>query len=1013
MSPDLPTNSLADPAATATGGEVAPGVAPPPPATDRYALGEEIARGGMGVVHRATDAVLGREVAVKVLADRYGPRSGAARRFADEARITGQLQHPGIPPVHDLGTLPDGRPFLAMKLIKGRTLADHLRERPDPSADRGRFVPIFEGVCQAVGYAHAHGVVHRDLKPHNVMVGTFGEVQVMDWGLAKLLGYRAAAAADPDAEAGTEIRTLRGPEEGYTEAGSVLGTPAFMPPEQAIGAVDEIDARSDVFGLGAVLCAVLTGRPPFVGNTPESTRKLAARGKLDECFERLDACGADPELVALCKRCLSPEKAARPADGGEVAAAVAALRQAADERARRAELDRVRAEGERAAADLRAAEHRRRARLRLALAAALGLLVATGGALGWWADRQAADRHRAETDREAAELRRERAEAQGQAAEARLRFDAEQRAAADRERLARATASASALLDQAEAALRADDPDRAAVALSAAAARLTDGAAAALADRLARLRKDLDVLRDLNDVYRFRWTPVDGGGRPPVDEVAGRFRAALLRYGADPLTVSPAEAAARIAASPVRERLVNALDRQLWLYTGGERVRTALRLADPDPLRDAARDMIARDGRKKAAAKWSADPRVIDQPSWFVALLGESVAVPVERRREMLRSALQWRPGDLVLLMTLGYTYPALQKEGAEERLRWFQAAVAVAPRNPAAHLSLALAMKYTGDLDGAEVSYREAIRLDPKYAVAHNNLGVVHSLRGDLGAAEACRREAFRLDPRSPYVLANLGHQLRLQGEAVESAARLAEAVRLDPRYRLAHYHLALTLLDLGEPDRAIASLEAYRKLDPKGAAAASLTVARRMRALLPRLPGVVAGTDRPATPAEALDFADLLRRPFQKRYAAAARWYAEAFAARPSGSVKTLADAACAAARAGRGDGADAPADPAERAALRARALVWLRTALAAQQKRPVAPADTDRVASDWDLGYWQWVPDLAGVRPGVGRLGMPAVERAEWDALWADVRAARAAVRKPPPPPAVAPPPRPVTR
>src|SRR5262245_25696389 len=140
----------------------------------------------MGVVHRATDAVLGREVAVKVLQEKYDPDSGTARRFADEARITAQLQHPNIPAVHDLGTLPDGRPFLAMRLIKGDTLDDLLAARPDPGHDRGRFVAAFEQVCQALAYSHAHGVLHRDLKPANVMVGKFGEVQVMDWGLAKV-----------------------------------------------------------------------------------------------------------------------------------------------------------------------------------------------------------------------------------------------------------------------------------------------------------------------------------------------------------------------------------------------------------------------------------------------------------------------------------------------------------------------------------------------------------------------------------------------------------------------------------------------------------------------------------------------------------------------------------------------------------------------------------------------------------------------------------------------------------
>jgi WD40 repeat protein len=355
----------------------------------RYRLGEEIARGGMGVVCRATDTVLGREVAVKVLQGKYAADSGTALRFVAEARITGQLQHPGIPAIHDLGILPDGRPFLAMKLIKGETLDQLLRRQGDAAERRGKLVAVFEQVCQAVAYAHARGVLHRDLKPSNIMVGAFGEVQVMDWGLAKVLTPGQSAADEAAGEPGvtlpyTEVRPLLGGDL-MTHSGSVLGTPAYMPPEQAIGAVDQIDARSDVFGLGGVLAAGLTGHPPFVGDSAENSRQLAARGKLHDCFSRLELSGADPELVALCKRCLSPEKADRPADAGEVAAAVAELRAAADERARRAELDRVRVEGEKAAVEAAAraaealvAEQRKRRRILLAASVAIGLALLAG-----------------------------------------------------------------------------------------------------------------------------------------------------------------------------------------------------------------------------------------------------------------------------------------------------------------------------------------------------------------------------------------------------------------------------------------------------------------------------------------------------------------------------------------------------------------------------------------------------------------------------------------------------------
>src|SRR5579864_7656009 len=372
-------------------------------AAQRYTLGKEIDRGGMGIIYRATDTVLGREVAVKVLQEKYGALSEAALRFAFEARITGQLQHPSIPPVHDLGTLSDGRPFLAMKLIKGKTLDETSKDRPDAAADLGRHVAVFEQICQALAYAHSHDVIHRDLKPANVMVGAFGEVQVMDWGLAKILGAEPAPASPtetqsdatwawpqigPSSASSTETQndatralTQISPSSDLgspTEAGSMLGTPAFAPPEQVAGEIEKVDTRADVFGLGAILAVILTGKPPYVGATFESVRVMALRGKLDDCFARLDASWSEPELVALCKRCLAFEPAERPPNAGEVAKAVAELRAAADERARRAELERVRVEGEQATAEARATERRKRLRLWIGAAAVLAAAVVGG-----------------------------------------------------------------------------------------------------------------------------------------------------------------------------------------------------------------------------------------------------------------------------------------------------------------------------------------------------------------------------------------------------------------------------------------------------------------------------------------------------------------------------------------------------------------------------------------------------------------------------------------------------------
>jgi tetratricopeptide (TPR) repeat protein len=334
-----------------------------------YELREEIGRGGMGVVYRARDARLERDVAIKFLSAQVGPDAFAVTRFRNEAKITGQLQHPGIPAVHELGALPDGKPFLAMKLVKGQTLQQLLERRENPGDELARWISIFEQVCHAVGYAHAHLVLHRDLKPSNVMVGKFGEVQVMDWGLAKTLGEaarREEPASPNDFSTIAASSAIETPEQNAsaTRTGSVMGTLAYMSPEQAGGETRKLDVRSDVFGLGAILCQILTGRPPYSGESANDLRLRAVRGDLSEALERLEGCGAEPELIALCKKCLAFRKEERPENGQAVANEVARIRANAEVRARAAEM-------ERGAAEVRAFEERRRRALISAAAAAI------------------------------------------------------------------------------------------------------------------------------------------------------------------------------------------------------------------------------------------------------------------------------------------------------------------------------------------------------------------------------------------------------------------------------------------------------------------------------------------------------------------------------------------------------------------------------------------------------------------------------------------------------------------
>jgi eukaryotic-like serine/threonine-protein kinase len=216
----------------------------PEPPAERYVLQEPVGQGGMGTVYRAQDRELGRAVALKVLRDDL-VGAGAAARLEREARILARLEHPGIVPVHDAGTLSDGRVYYVMKLVRGERLEEFTAR-----AALTEVLRLFLKICETVGFAHARGVVHRDLKPSNIMVGAFGEVLVLDWGIARILGE-------------LDLRTER-PVSGVhldngadTAPGTVLGTPGFMAPEQAQGLIHLVDARTDVFALGAILEALL------------------------------------------------------------------------------------------------------------------------------------------------------------------------------------------------------------------------------------------------------------------------------------------------------------------------------------------------------------------------------------------------------------------------------------------------------------------------------------------------------------------------------------------------------------------------------------------------------------------------------------------------------------------------------------------------------------------------------------------------------------------------------------
>ena len=271
------------------------------PAVDaRYELVRELARGSMGVIQVARDLALQRLVALKQLRSETRVPNAAAR-FLDEARITAQLSHPGIAAVYEIGVGPDEVPFFTMQLIEGRTLAAILDGLRAGDADavrrfsRARLLNLFMQVCMTVAYAHARGVLHRDLKPENIMLGNFDEVFVMDWGLAKIV---STDVARPLVGGRTDDAAFR------TRVGDITGTPAYMSPEQAMGLVDALSDRSDVYALGAILYELLTLRPPFTGTTQEVLRQVRQSVVLPPSQAAPDA-EISPEIEAVVLRAMA------------------------------------------------------------------------------------------------------------------------------------------------------------------------------------------------------------------------------------------------------------------------------------------------------------------------------------------------------------------------------------------------------------------------------------------------------------------------------------------------------------------------------------------------------------------------------------------------------------------------------------------------------------------------------------------------------------------------------------
>jgi tetratricopeptide (TPR) repeat protein len=924
--------------------------------------------------------------------------------------------------------MPPAPPPPARPSAEAPTLAGRSTERsPRGPASFREVAHLGLQAAEALEHAHAEGVIHRDIKPANLLVDMKGKLWITDFGLAHC---RAGA--------------------GLTMTGDLVGTLRYMSPEQALGKRLLVDQRTDIYSLGVTLYEFLTLEPAFPGDDREEVLRQIASEEPRPPRRINKAIPAELETIVLKAMGKSPEE--RYATAQELADDLRHFLEDKPIRARRPRLVR------------RLVKWGRRHRPLVAAGGALLLAVALlGGGNLWWLGRQ-----RAETERAVA----------GHLQQAGLLQEQGR------------------WVEAGQVLARAEE-------------RLAGGGPTDLLEQVRRLRDEADWVAELEEA---RLCAAEAGPDHQSFNYAGAdraYRETFARRGLDLGAPDPEEAAARIRASAVRARLVEALD--FWADTkehlragSGEGLRAVAARVDDDPWRRRLRQLTTRKDRATLEQLAGEDVALAQPPANLVLLsraLGATGGLGDAER--LLRRAQQLHPGDFWTNLELANLLaPANVGPSARvvEGIGFYRAALAVRPQSLGVHNNLGLALKAQGKLAEAEAAFRKAIAVRPDYAEAHTNLGNALGARGKPAEAEAACRKAIALRPDDPEAHYNLGKALGAQGKPAEAEAAYRQAIALRPDYPEAHYNLGNALADQGKPAEAEA---AYRKaialrpdcpqahynlsaaladqgklaeaeaacrkaialkpdhpeahsnlgaaLQAQGKLAEAEAACRKAIALRPdypeahcnlgvalrdqgrfvealaamkrghalgspnprwpypsaqwvqqwerlvqldgKLPAILSGREQPADAAERIALAELCQLPCKKCYAAAARFYADAFAAEPERAGDRPSDprynAACAAALAGSGQGEDADMlDTKERACLRQQALDWLRADLAAWHKALEGDRSKAAMAVRQQMQHWLKDADFAGVRGPQVLAKLPEGERLEWQRLWDDV-------------------------
>jgi tetratricopeptide (TPR) repeat protein/tRNA A-37 threonylcarbamoyl transferase component Bud32 len=767
----------------------------------RYRILRAHDEGGLGKVSVAHDEELHREVALKEIRERYADDPHLRRRFVQEGEITGALEHPGIVPVYGLGRHADGRPYYAMRFIRGESLkqaVERFHKADVPGRDPGernlalrQLLSQFVVVCKTIGFAHDRGIIHRDLKPANIMLGKYGETLVVDWGLAKAVG-RPESGRD-----GSEftVRPSQGAGVEPTAGGAVIGSPPYMSPEQAAGRVDQMGPASDIFGLGATLYAVLTGLAPYGGNDPGEVVEKARKGAFPA--PRRVKPGLARGLEAICLKAMAFQPGARYPQALDLGADIETW--LADEP--------VKVYREPVLVRLQRWRQRHRG-LVAGLAAAVLVVLVGAGAFGWYFQqeqaRQGADRARRNQEK-ALRL-------------ARVEGDA---AAALRQATGLAT-KALALTDQPPRWKSTLAEARNALGLAQTLlAKERDAASLVLWQRLRRLQARLAAdERDRVLVARVEEIRLEGS---QLDEKAERLqgrkeiypklRAALTAYGLPVGRLAPEAAAARLRGRPkvVLPHLLGALY-FAWSHAPRRPTKSlrwleaVTRAADGDPWRKRVLWALAREpGRLNQLVREKAVDR---QPAAFlVALEASFPRGAAGSKLALLRRARHAHSGDFWVNYSLAWALIESQPPQFREAVRYYTVAEGLRPGNPAVNNNLGLALKAQNDLRGAVRAFRRAINANPKYAKAYFNLGLTLYSQKDLGGAEEAFRRAIKINPRNAQAHYALGNTLYDQKDLGGAVQEYRRALKINPQDSEAYNNLGNALKaqkDLAGAERA-----------------------------------------------------------------------------------------------------------------------------------------------------------------------------------------------------------------